>query len=243
MMKLDVTWATDRAAMAELAAAYVCTSLRSGLTTSVALPTGDTPIGMYERLAERCRRGEVSFRNAKLFNLDEYAGMPPENPRSYHAFVRRHLIDHIDVPMEQVRLLRGDAPDAEEECRAYDRAIAAAGGIDLAILGLGSNGHIAFNEPGVLWDLDTHVVELDQRTRQAHQPNFPDEASVPRIGVTMGIRTLKAAKKVLLLCAGEGKREAMAALLAGREDYAWPVTSLLDHKDLSILAEETLFPR
>lgn len=237
-----MTWAADRAAMAELAADYVCASLADGSATSLALPTGDTPIGMYKHLVERCRRGEISFSNAELFNLDEYTGMSPNNPRSYHAFMRRHLIDHIDVPAEQVHLLRGNVADPAEQCRDFDRAIAAAGGIDLAILGLGANGHIAFNEPGVSWELDTHVVTLDEKTRHAHRPNFPDEASVPSTGVTMGVNTLRSARKVLLLCAGESKREALAALLAGREDRAWPVTSLLGHTDLSILAEAALMP-
>ncbi len=140
MTKLDVTWAADRAAMAELAADYVCASLADGSATSLALPTGDTPIGMYKHLVERCRRGEISFSNAELFNLDEYTGMSPNNPRSYHAFMRRHLIDHIDVPAEQVHLLRGNVADPAEQCRDFDRAIAAAGGIDLAILGLEPTG-------------------------------------------------------------------------------------------------------
>jgi glucosamine-6-phosphate deaminase len=242
MTKLNVTWAADRAAMAELAANQVSATLLDGSATSLALPTGDTPIGMYEELSQRCRRGEISFGANKLFNLDEYVGMSPENPRSYHAFMRRNLIDRIDAPEDQVHLLRGDAPDADEQCRAFDRAIEAAGGIDLAVLGLGANGHIAFNEPGVSWDLDTHVVSLDERTRQAHRPNFPDDASVPKTGVTMGINTLRSARKVLLLCAGESKREAMAALLAGREDPAWPVTSLIGHSDLVVVAEEALMP-
>jgi len=242
MTKLDVTWVADRAAMATLAADYVCASILAGSATSLALPTGETPIGMYEQLVKRCSAGEISFRDAQLFNLDEYAGMSPDDPRSYHAFMRSHLIDHIDVPAEQVHLLRGDAPDASAECRNFDRAIAAVGGIDVAILGLGANGHIAFNEPGVSWSLDTHVVALDESTQQAHRPNFADEASVPTTGMTMGIKTLRSARKVLLLCAGESKRQALAALLAGRQDSAWPVTSLLGHKDLSIVAEAALMP-
>ncbi len=133
----------------------------------------------------------------------------------------------------------GDASDLAAECRDYDDAIARAGGIDLAILGLGANGHIAFNEPGSAWDATTHVVELSVETRAANSL-FAGESAVPRYGVTMGIATLRQARAVLLLVAGASKRHALEALRRGDPDRSWPVTSLLEHPNLTVLAEARL---
>lgn len=242
MKAVDVIWVADQTALAQHAARHVGDLVRGRDAPTIALPTGDTPIGMYRQLAADHRDGKISFRQARLFNLDEYVGMAPDHPQSYHAFLHRHFLDHIDVAPQGVRLLCGDTPDADEECSAYDSAIAAAGGLDLAILGLGANGHIAFNEPGDPWDRETHCVTLAERTREAHRPNFKDESSIPRFGLTMGVKMLAAARNILLLCAGQSKREAMAALLAGVRDAAWPVTSIADHPRLTVIAEANLKP-
>src|SRR5437868_41307 len=201
-MSLSVQWADTRKALAETAADFVQDFLRATTAPVIALPTGETPIGLYQALAQRHRRDGLSFRTTRFFNLDEYAGMPPDHPQSYHAFLHRHFLDHVDAEPAHIRLLRGDAPDAQEECRGYDKAIQAAGGIGLAILGLGGNGHVAFNEPFDPWDQETHPVTLAEKTRLAHRPNFASAQDVPRSGLTMGIRTLLAARKILLLCAG-----------------------------------------
>lgn len=241
-MTLSVHWAETRTALAETAADHVQDVLRAKKAPVIALPTGETPIGLYRVLAERHHRDGLSFATTRFFNLDEYAGMPPDHPQSYHAFLHRHFLDHVDADPRNIRLLRGDVLDGQEECRAYDRAITAAGGIDLAILGLGGNGHVAFNEPFDPWDQDTHPVVLAEKTRAAHRPNFARAEDVPRSGLTMGIGTLLAARNILLLCVGASKREAMAALLRGRKDEAWPVTSLIGHKRLTIIAEAELQP-
>ena len=237
-MTLAVHWARSRAALAEAAADIVQDVLRQVKAPVIALPTGETPIGLYQALARR----PLSFATARFFNLDEYEGMAPDHPQSYHTFLHRHFLDHIDAAPENIRLLRGDAPDALAECRAYDDAIRATGGFDLAILGLGGNGHVAFNEPFDPWDQETHRVVLAEKTRLAHRPNFARPEDVPQSGLTMGIKTLLAARKILLLCAGASKRDAMAALLKGRKDEAWPVTCLLGHKDVTIIAEAELQP-
>lgn len=241
-MTLLAHWAQTRAALAETAADIVADVLRRTEAPVIALPTGETPIGLYRALAQRHHRDGLSFRAARFFNLDEYEGMSPDHPQSYHAFLHKHFLDHVDAAPGNIRLLRGDAPDPQEECRAYDLAITAAGGLDLAILGLGGNGHVAFNEPFDPWDQQTHRVLLAEKTRAAHRPNFARAADVPRFGLTMGIRTLLAARRILLLCAGASKREAMAALLRGGKDKAWPVTCLLDHEDVTIIAEAELQP-
>lgn len=239
-MSLSVHCAETRQALADTAADHVQDFLRGTTAPVIALPTGETPIGLYQALVQRHRRDSLSFRAARFFNLDEYAGMPADHPQSYHAFLHRHFLDHVDAEPQNIRLLRGDAPDAPEECRAYDDAIAAVGGIGLAILGLGGNGHVAFNEPFDPWDQETHPVKLAENTRIAHRPNFTRAEDVPRSGLTVGIKTLRAARRILLLCAGASKREAMAALLRGRKDETWPVTSLIGRKDLTIIAAAEL---
>ena len=235
-----VHWAADQDEFASVASGILANLLRSGREISLALPTGQTPIGLYRQIVGLCRKGDVSFARTRLFNLDEYLGASPDTAESYHAFLHHHLIDHIDIPASRVRLLRGDTADPAAECRSYDQAIEAAGGIDMAILGLGANGHIAFNEPGSSWNSQTHVIRLAAQTRAAHRPDFSNADAVPRFGITMGIATILQAKKIMLLCAGKGKEQALSMLLAGQGSSAWPVTSLIGHPDLTIVAQARL---
>lgn len=239
---ITLHWAADRADLAITAARHVQGILARNPAPSIALPTGETPTGMYHKLAELHQHNGLSFRGARLFNLDEYVGMGPDSPKSYHAFLHHHFLDHIDAKPENVRLLRGDTADHDAECRAYDAAIAQAGGLDLAILGLGGNGHLAFCEPHDPWDLTTHQVTLAETTRKAHRPNFAKESDIPRFGLTMGLKTLRNARQVLLLCAGASKKAAMAAFLKGEKDEAWPVTCLIGHPDLTVIADKELQP-
>jgi glucosamine-6-phosphate deaminase len=225
--------------LADQAAARVAALFRRNPRAAIALPTGATPRGMYERLATLHRAGEFSCRDGHFFNLDEFIGLAPDSPCSYAAYLRRHFFRRVDVDPAGIRLLRGTAPDLEAECRAYDRAIEEAGGIDLAILGLGRNGHVAFNEPGSDWQSTTHRVALAESTRRAQRQQFPNGEVVPRQGLTMGLQTIREARALLLLVAGAGKEAGLAALRAGRPDASWPVTALLDHADLVVLADRT----
>ncbi len=201
----------------------------------LALPTGNTPLGLYAELIARSRAGKLRLDSAKVFNLDEYGGLPSSDPHSYAAFLHRHFITPLALPAAQVRLLRGDAQDLDAECRAYDDALAEAGGVDLCILGLGVNGHIAFNEPGTAWDLRTHVVRLSQTTRDIHERQAATAWESPENGLTMGIKTLLEARHILLLIAGPNKQAATQAVHAGKVDAAWPATSMLAHADLTVI--------
>ena len=226
--------ATPRA-LAGAAADWMCGHLHVKPQSVLALPTGATPLGLYAELTARSRAGTVSFGAVRIFNLDEYCGLPQTDPHSYAAFLHQHLIAPAEIGADQVRLLRGDAPDMEAECRAYDAALAACGGIDLCVLGLGVNGHVAFNEPGSPWDLGTHVVHLSLATRAAHERQARTPWRIPGRGVTMGIRTLLQSRHVLLLIAGKRKEAARAAVHAGVADVNWPVTSMLTHPDLTVI--------
>jgi glucosamine-6-phosphate deaminase len=226
---------TSLDALSSAAADWMASHLRAKPDAVLALPTGSTPIGLYAQLVARARSGSVNLRQARVFNLDEYAGLAPTNPRSYAAFLHRHLIDPLGLCPDRVCLLRGDAPDLAGECRRYDAALEACGGIDLCVLGLGVNGHIAFNEPGGDWNLRTHVVTLSATTRAVHADDWGGQAAVPALGITLGIRSLLDSRHVLVLIAGSNKAAAAAAYHRGIQDPEWPVTSLFGHPDVTTI--------
>ena len=177
---------------------------------------------------------------ARFFNLDDYLGLCVAHPLSYARFLREHFLMPAGVPEEHIRLLRGDVVGIEAECRDYEAAIGAAGGLDLAILGLGTNGHIGFNEPGSDWSAQTHVVSLSPETRATHMAQTQGKFAIPEYGITVGISTIVAAREILLLVAGGAKARALAALRRGIPDSKWPVTALLTHRNLTVLAEAEL---
>jgi glucosamine-6-phosphate deaminase len=224
------------------AARHVVELLAHKPDAAIALPTGNTPIGLYRRLAELHEKGQFSCPQARFFNLDEFVGLSPEDPRSYGAFLWQHVFRPLNVKPSQVRLLNGAAPDLAAECRCFDQAIAQAGGLDLAILGLGSNGHIAFNEPRSDWNAVTREVVLTEATRRGQRSSFAREADVPRRALTMGLRTIREARAILLLISGSGKADAIAAMLRSKPDKDWPITAILDHPRLVIMADSALDP-
>jgi glucosamine-6-phosphate deaminase len=240
---MRIEWTDGGEAFAESAAGHVAALLAETPGAAVALPTGSTPIGLYARLLARARGGAVALGAAYYFNLDEYAGVGPADPHSFAAFLRRHFLDAAEVAPDHIRLLRGDAADIGAEAAAHDAAVAARGGLDLAILGLGGNGHIAFNEPGADWAAGTHVVPLTEATRRANAAYFPDGFVVPTHGLTMGIGMIRAARRVLLMVSGPAKAEALAALRAGVADAHWPVTALCGHPGLVVVADVALMEK
>jgi glucosamine-6-phosphate deaminase len=228
---MQILWCDTAAALNSQAADAVLAAQARKPGLAIALPTGRTPLGLYSVLRHR----SVSFEGVRWFNLDEYVGLASGDPLSYAHFLYVHFFSGLRVSDSNIRLLRGDAADLQAECRDYDRAIEQAGGLDLCILGLGANGHIAFNEPGSSWQQGTHVVELSEQTRTTNSEQ--QGATVPAGGITMGIGTLRGAREILLLVRGAAKREALRALRNGRPDPRWPVTSLLDHPALTVIAE------
>lgn len=243
MTPVPLNWVKGPEEIAMAAARHAAELLAHKPDAAIALPTGNTPVGLYRRLAELHAAGRFSCPQARFFNLDEFVGLSPEDPRSYGAFLWQHVFRPLNVAPGQVRLLRGTAPDLAAECRRFDQAIAQAGGLDLAILGLGSNGHIAFNEPGSDWNAATREVVLTEATRRGQSPSFAREADVPCRALTMGLRTLREARAILLLISGSGKAEAIAAMLRSKPDKNWPVTAILDHPNLTILADSALDPK
>jgi glucosamine-6-phosphate deaminase len=231
--------AASAAAFDQCSADLVCAHVLAHPGNRLALPTGRTPLGLYRNLQQRSAAELAALRGARYVNLDEYLGLGPEDPRSYARFLQRHVFEPLAIGASRVRLLRGDAPDAEAECAKFDDELQAGGGLGLAILGLGANGHIAFNEPGTSWSTGTHVAALSPETL-AVNAHLSGGAPLPARGLTMGIATLKAARSVLLLAAGETKATALQRMLLGPPDSQWPATSLIGHPDVTVVCTPEL---
>jgi glucosamine-6-phosphate deaminase len=216
------------------AAAILLEAIRDDPAAVLGLPTGRTPIGLYTRVVTECSREYHCFRNVTTFNLDEYAGIAPSHPGSYHAFMQQQLFDHVDIAPENAHIPNGDAPDLHAECARYESLIHAAGGLGITFLGLGTNGHIGFNEPGTPFDSRTRVVELTESTRAANAPLFPD-GHVPTQAITMGIGTILGSRSIVLLASGEKKRDAIARLRSGEVTEEFPASALWQHADVRVL--------
>ena len=204
------------------------------------LPTGQTPVGLYDRLGMLCAEAKADFHEVKTFNLDEYYPIAPEHPQSYRRFMNEHLFSKINIPMDATHVPCGTG-DAEENCRQYEEAIRLSGGIDLQILGIGRNGHIGFNEPNGDENAPTHQVTLTESTIDANARFFADKNDVPKYAVTMGIATIMRAKQILLLISGKEKYQALHALLGAQVRGDCPATVLLRHADVTVLCDRAAF--
>lgn len=218
--------------LSDRAAAILGSATSSDPRIVLGLPTGRTPVGMYDRFVEDCR--SECFRQATTFNLDEYVGIPREHPGSYHAFMREHLFDHLEIDPARTNIPNGMALDLDEECQRYEEAIRNAGGLGLTFLGLGRNGHIGFNEPGTPFTSQTRVVELTESTRIANAALFED-GHVPHQAITMGIGTILDSKAIVLLVAGHGKEKALDRLRSEAVDESFPASALWTHGNVRVL--------
>lgn len=194
------------------------------------LPTGSTPIETYAELARMVKAGEVSFKNVISFNMDEYVGLPVGHPESYRSFMFKYLFDHIDEPLENIHILNGNAPDLEEECANYEKAIKAAGGIDLFLGGIGEDGHIAFNEPFSSFGSRTRIMTLTEDTILVNSRFFGGDVNqVPKQALSVGVATVCEAKEVLILCLGPKKARAVKDSIEGPCSHVCTVSALQLH--------------
>ncbi len=205
------------------------------------LPTGRTPLGLYAELARLTALEQPDWSEVRTFNLDEFVGLAPSDSGSYRAFMQERLFHHVNIRPEHIGFLDGVAEDADAECARYERAIAAVGGIDLMVLGIGANGHIGFNEPGETLAARTHLVTLDAPTRAANALWFDgDVTRVPRQALTMGMATILAARAIVLIATGETKAEAVRAMLYGGVTTAVPASFLQLHPQVNVMLDQSL---
>lgn len=201
------------------------------------LATGSTPLGLYEQWIQRYRAGEISFRNAVSFNLDEYCGVAPEDVQSYHYFMQENLFKHVDFLPQNTHVPKTDCPDLPASAEAYEVAIQQAGGIDLQILGIGTEGHIGFNELGSSFSSATRVKTLTAKTRQDNARFFESLELVPRMAITMGLGTIMNARAILLLATGSHKAQTIRDTIEGPVTSMVPASILQFHPNATILLD------
>ena len=201
------------------------------------LATGATPVPTYRKIIELYNNGEISFKDVTTFNLDEYCDLDKNDKNSYYTFMHENLFNHIDIKEENVNFLDGNAEDCDAESKRYAEAIKAAGGIDLQLLGIGTNGHIAFNEPADKFTDEAFKVTLTQSTIDSNQQYFGD-VPMPRYAITMGIGSIMRSKKILLIATGEKKAKAIKAMVSGEITPQIPCSILNEHKDVIIMLDK-----
>ena len=234
---MKVICAADYQQMCSFAARFVTRHVNAKPDIVLGLATGRTMIGFYEQMAARFRAGECSFSQVTSFNLDEYVGLPEGNLGSYHAYMRRHFVESTDVEPDAVHVPDGNAADVVAAAEAYEDAICQAGGIDIQLLGIGGNGHVAFNEPGSSLASRTRVKRLTPETVHANAPEFGTSEDVPRYVMTMGIGSIMDARIVFLLASGESKAQAVAAMVEGPITSWCPASVLQMHRHAFVLVD------
>lgn len=201
------------------------------------LATGSTPIGTYEQLVEWYKKGDLDFSGVTTVNLDEYRGLPRENEQSYYYFMNDKLFRHVNIDLGRTYLPDGMEPDVDKACADYNGIIHSLGGIDLQLLGLGHNGHIGFNEPGLAFETETHCVDLTEKTMKANQRFFGSLDQVPKQAYTMGTKTIMQARKILMVVSGGDKAQILYDAFFGPVTPSVPASILQMHNDVSIVAD------
>ncbi len=207
------------------------------------LATGSTPVGMYNELAKMNKEGRIDFSKVRTFNLDEYYPIKRDNDQSYFYFMNENLFSKVNIDLNNTNIPNGEAPDAEAECKAYDEKLRSAGGTDIQVLGIGQNGHIAFNEPDEVLNANTHLTGLTESTIKANARFFESEADVPTRALTMGMASIMSAKTIILLANGINKADAVADLLTSDIKTSNPATLLKLHPDVILICDKEAYSK
>ena len=224
--------------MSKEAAKRVAAMVRKKPDCVLGLATGSTPIGLYKELVRMHKEEGLDFSKVTTFNLDEYVGLPPEHNQSYHYFMWENLFKHINIDPRNVYIPQGMAENVDEFCEWYENRIKEVGGIDLQILGIGSNGHIAFNEPGSSLGSRTRIKTLKESTRRDNARFFSSIDEVPKYAITMGIGTIMEAQEIILLASGKNKADALKKTVEGPITAMCPASTLQLHRKATIIADE-----
>lgn len=211
--------------------------VKSNPSCVLGLATGATPIPTYENIKKIYNEGGITFKDVKTYNLDEYCNLPQSDKNSYYTFMHEQLFNGLDILEENVHFLNGNATDCEAECKRYDDEINNAGGIDIQLLGIGNNAHIGFNEPADSFTNGSFKVKLTESTINANKIYF-DENPMPEYALTMGIRQIMSAKKIVLIATGPKKAEAVRNMIEGPVTAQVPASILQEHSDVVIFLDE-----
>ncbi len=236
---MEIIEAADYQSMSRKAANIISAQVILFPKSVLGLATGSTPLGIYEQLISWYRKGDIDFHETRSVNLDEYCGLSPKEPQSYHNYMQENFFKHVNFQAENIRIPDGLAKNIEQECASYDQIIANFGGIDLQLLGLGNTGHIGFNEPDDCFDKMTHKVSLRPQTIADNSRFFKSMDEVPRSAITMGIKAIMQAKKILLVVNGQGKSEILEKVLFGPVTPEVPASILQLHPHVIVIADES----
>ena len=241
---MEVVILPDTAALGGVAADAIGALLARKPSAVLGLATGSSPLAIYDELAVRCAAGTISFRQARGFTLDEYVGLPAEHPERYRTVIDQVFVSRVDFAPDAVQGPDGLATDIPAACAGYEDAIRQAGGVDLQILGIGTDGHIAFNEPGSSLASRTRIKTLTHQTRLDNARFFGNDLdAVPTHCLTQGLGTIMEARHVVLVATGRGKAEAVHHLVEGAVSAMWPATILQHHPHVTVLLDEAAASR
>lgn len=235
---MKIIEAKDYQSMSRKAANIISAQVILFPRSILGLATGSTPLGIYKQLINWYQKGDISFNSIHSVNLDEYCGLPLENPQSYHYYMQENFFKHVDIQLSNTHIPNGLADDIDAECKRYDRLIASLGGIDLQLLGLGNTGHVGFNEPDESFNKMTHKVPLKEQTIAANSRFFKNMDEVPRFAVTMGIKAIMQAKKILLVVNGKSKSAILERALFGAVTPEIPASILQLHPNVTVVADK-----
>lgn len=237
-MSIDISIVKDYDKMSKRAARIIADAIRNKPNLVLGLATGGTPVGCYQELIRMHKEEGLDFSRVITFNLDEYIGLPPTHPQSYRYFMDENLFRHVNIKIENTYVPDGLSADLQRTCKEFEELIKRAGGIDLQLLGIGANGHIAFNEPGSSFDSRTMVVNLSKRTIKDNARFFKSIEEVPRQALSMGMETIMEVRKIILLASGVGKAEAVAKSVEGPITTDVPASILQRHPNCIFILDE-----
>lgn len=234
---MEIIITDNETEMTRVAAEIIAHQVLRKPNSVLGLATGSTPVGVYQELVCKHKDEGLDFSNVITFNLDEYLGLPPDHPRSYRYFMNEHLFRHINIQPANTHVPYGHADAVIEFCAWYENEIRRVGGIDLQLLGIGGDGHIAFNEPGSSLGSRTRLKTLTEQTTRDNARFFDNLEEVPRFAITMGVGTILEAKKILLLACGAAKADAIAACIEGPITCQITASALQLHRDVVVIIE------
>ncbi len=232
----------DYDAMSEMAAEIIANKIKKKNNAILGLATGSSPIGTYQRLVEKCKKGEISFKNIVTYNLDEYCGIDRSHPQSYYYFMHDNLFNHVDINEENVHLPVANGSNLNECAKAYNEQLNRVH-VDLQLLGIGGNGHIGFNEPGTSFEQETFVVELTDKTRQDNKRFFNSIDEVPTHAMTMGIKNIMNSEEILMLISGVNKADTVVKLLSGEITEDFPASILHKHPNTTVIIDQDAYSK
>lgn len=235
-MKLIITKNYEE--LSKKAADEMADIIKSNPKAILGLATGGSPMGMYKELIKMNKEGKVDFSNVTTVNLDEYIGLSGDHPQSYRYFMNENLFNHINIDKTNTYVPNGLAKNIEEECKEYDARITELGVTDVQLLGIGNNGHIAFNEPDNELLSGTHLTKLTEDTIKANARFFESIDEVPTQALTMGLGGIMRSKKIIVIASGESKAEAVKAMVSGKISTNMPASMLQMHRNVTVIVDE-----